>query len=110
MVLMSRRDAGLPEEAIQSFERAIRMSPVDPELHSSFAGMGSAFIELGRFDEAIVAGRKAQRYNPSRPPYGCLASAFALLDAEARQAAARVLEVDPTFTISIWIARGTVPF
>ena len=37
----------------------------------------------------------------------CLASAFAHLgcDAEAREAAARLLEVDPAFTISSWIAR-----
>ena len=85
------------------------MSPVDPELHSSFAGMGSAFIELGRFDEAIVAGRKALRHNPSHPlAYLCLASAFAHLgrDAEAHEAAARLLEVDPALTISAWIARG----
>ena len=34
------RIAGLPEEAIRSFERAIRMSPVDPRLHLTFAGMG----------------------------------------------------------------------
>jgi len=101
--------AGLPEEAVQSFERAIRMSPVDPLLHSSFAGMGYAFIELGRFDEAILAGKKALRQNPSySSAFRCLASAYAHLgrDAEAREAAARLLEVDPAFTISSWIARG----
>jgi adenylate cyclase len=32
--------AGLPEEAVRSFERAIRMSPVDPRLHLTLAGMG----------------------------------------------------------------------
>jgi adenylate cyclase len=103
------RTAGVPEEAVWSLERAIRMSPVDPRLHSTFAGMGLAFIELGRFDEAIVAGRKAQRHNPSLPlAYRCLASAFAHLgrDAEAREAAARVLELDPAFTISPLIAWG----
>src|SRR5713101_4488 len=103
------RIAGLPEEAVRSFEHAIRMSPVDPRLHLTFAGMGMAFIELRRFDEAIVAGKKAQRQNPSYSgAYRCLASAFAHLgrDAEAREAAARVLEVDPAFTISAWIARG----
>ncbi len=103
------RIAGLPEEAVRSFERAIRMSPVDPLLHRSFTGMGLAFIELRRFDEAIVAGKKAQRQNPSYSlAYRCLASAFAHLgrDAEAREAAARLLEVDPAFTISAWIARG----
>ena len=103
------RVAGLPEEAVRSFERGMRMSPVDPQLHQSFAGMGMAFIELRRFDEAIVAGKKALRHNPSYPTaYSCLASAFAHLgrDAEAREAAARVLEFDPAFTISAWIARG----
>jgi adenylate cyclase len=101
--------AGLPEEAVQSFERAIRMSPVDPRLHLLFAGMGLAFTELGRFDEAIVAGKKALRQNPSYVAvYRYLASAFAHLgrDAEAREAAAHVLETDPAFTISAWIARG----
>ena len=85
------------------------MSPVDPLLHSSFAGMGYAFIELGRFDEAILAGKKALRQNPSySSAFRCLASAYAHLgrDAEAREAAARLLEVDPAFTISSWIARG----
>jgi adenylate cyclase len=71
--------------------------------------MGMAFIELGRFDEAIVVGKKALRQNPSySSAYRCLASAFAHLgrNAEAREAAARVLETDPAFTISAFIARG----
>jgi adenylate cyclase len=103
------RITGLPEEAVPSFERAMRMSPVDPRLHITFGGMGLTLIELGRFDEAIVAGKKALRQNPSYSvAYRCLASAFAHLgrDAEAREAVARLLEVDPAFTISAWIARG----
>jgi adenylate cyclase len=102
------RIAGLPEEAIRSFERAIRMSPVDPRLHMTLTGIGMAFIELRRFDEAIVIGKKALRQNLFVATYRCLASAFAHLgrDAEAHDAAARVLEIDPAFTISAWIARG----
>jgi adenylate cyclase len=103
------RNAGRPEEAIRSFERAIRMNPVDPRLQFTFAGMAMAFIELGRFDEAIAAGKKAQRHNPAfSSTYRCLASAFAHLgrDTEAREAAARLFELDPAFTISAWIARG----
>ena len=103
------RNAGQPEEAVRSFERAVRMSPVDPWLYDTFAGVGFALIELGRFDEAIAAGKKALRQNPSyAAAYRCLTSAFAHLgrDAEAREAAARVLEVDPSFTISGYIARG----
>ncbi len=101
--------AGVPEEAVRSFERAMRMSPIDPLLDRLSVGMGMAFIELRRFDEAIAAGKKALRHNPSfSGTYWCLASAFAHLgrDAEAREAAARLLEVDPPFTISAWIARG----
>ena len=104
-----RRAAGLPQEAVQSFERAIRMNPTDPLLHPSFVGMGIALIELRRFDEAIVAGKKAQRHKSSyAPAYCCLASAFAHLgrEAEAREAVARLLEFDPAFTISAFIARG----
>jgi adenylate cyclase len=103
------RNAGRPEEAIQSFERAIRMSPVDPLLHRSFTGIGYASIELRCFDEAVAVAKKALRQNPLFPPvHRCLTSAFAHLgrDAEARQAAARLLELDPAFTISAWIARG----
>jgi adenylate cyclase len=101
--------AGLPEEAIRSFERAVRMSPVDPRLWSTLLGIGVALIELRRFDEAIVAGKKAQRQNPSYSVvYRCLASAFAHLgrDAEAHDAAARLLEIDPAFTVSAFNARA----
>jgi adenylate cyclase len=77
-------------------------------LHETLSGMGYAFIELGRFDEAIVAGKRALRQNASLGvAYRCLASAFALLgrDAEAREAATRLLEVDPAFTISARMGR-----
>ena len=85
------------------------MSPVDPLLHRLFAGMGMALIELRRFDEAVVGARKALHHTPPYTgAYRCLASAFAHLgrDAEAREAAARLLEFDPAFTICVWIARG----
>jgi adenylate cyclase len=103
------RLAGLSEEAVRSFERAIRMSPIDPRLHQTWTGMGMALVELRRFEEAIAAGKKAVRQNPSYGgAYRCLVAAFAHLghDAEAREAAVRLLEVDPTFTISALIARG----
>jgi adenylate cyclase len=72
----AHRLAGLLEEAVLSFERAMRVSPVDPYLVHSHIGIAYAFIELGRFGEAIVAGKKALRLTPtlggvhpvSRPP------------------------------------------
>ena len=102
------RIAGLPEEAIRSYERAIRMSPVGSRQYMTLTGIGVALIELRRFDEAIVVLKKALRQNLFVATYRCLASAFAHLgrDAEAQDAAARVLEIDPAFTISARIARG----
>jgi len=103
------RNAGQWEEAIRSFDRAFRRSPLDPRLQFTFTGMGMALVELGRFEDAIVAGRKAQRHNPLfSSTYRCLASAFAHLgrDAEAGEAITRMAELDPAFTISAWIDRG----
>jgi len=103
------RIAGQPEEAIRNFEHAFRLSPLDPQLHRSLIGMAMALIELGRFDEAIMAAKKAVRQNPAHAAsYRCLASAFAHLghDAQAHEAAAGVIEHDPTFTISTYIGRG----
>ena len=54
----------------------------------------------------LLSGRPWRGSTPMA--YRGLASAFAHLgqDTEAREAAAHVLEVDPTFTISAFLARG----
>ena len=101
--------SGQYEEAIRSFEHSIRLNPLDPQLHAGLAGTGFALIELRRFDEAVAFSKKALRHNSSDgQAYRGLAAALAHLgrDAEAREAAARFLEIDPTFTITAWIARG----
>jgi adenylate cyclase len=103
--------AGQPEEAIRSFERRIRLSPFDPLLFATFAGMSVGFIGLGRFDEAVSAAKKALRQNPFFPfTYRCLASALAHLgrEAEAREAVADLLELEPNFRISERVGRGDV--
>ena len=102
--------AGQPEEAIRSFERAIRLSPSDPLLFSTVAGMSAAFIGLDRFDEAVAAARKAIRENQTFVlAHLCLAAALAHLgrEAEAREAVARLLEFKPDFYISEWVARDS---
>ena len=52
------RIAGLPEEALRSFERAIRMSPVDPRLHLTFTGMGMALLSFVALTRPSSRGRK----------------------------------------------------
>ena len=103
------KTAGQYEEAIRSFERSIRLNPLDPTLHVTLAGIGQILIEHRRFDEAVAVTKRALRQNASYSGiYRGLASALAHLgrEAEAREAAARLLEFDPSFTISTWIARG----
>jgi adenylate cyclase len=71
--------------------------------------MGQSLVELRRFDEAVAVAKRALRRNTSHPAiHRALVSALAHLgrDAEAHEAATRLLEVDPAFTISAYIARG----
>ena len=99
--------AGQPGEAIRSFERAIRLSPFDPFLFARFAGMSAALIDLGRFDEAVAAAKKAVLMNQRHAvAYRCLAAALAHLgrEAEARETVDRLLELEPNFRISEWTA------
>ena len=73
--------------------------------------MGVAFIGLGRFDEAVSAAKKAIGQNTVFPfSYRCLASALAHLgrEAEAKEAVAGLLELDPDFRISERVAPGDV--
>ena len=103
------RYAGQDEEAIRSFERTIRLSPLDPLLYTTFVGIGIALIGLRRFDEAVEAAKKALRKNQSfTPSYRCLAAALAHLgrEAEAREAVARHLELEPNFRIAKFLAPG----
>ncbi|WP_245310717.1 adenylate/guanylate cyclase domain-containing protein [Bradyrhizobium valentinum] len=99
--------AGEPEEAIRSFDRAIRLSPFDPWLFARFTGIGIAYIGVGRFDKAVAAAKNALQKNQKYgAAYQCLAAALAHLGrhAEARKAATQILEIEPHFRISEWVA------
>ena len=102
--------SGQAEEAIRSFERAIRLSPLDPMNFMAFAGLASAFIRQERFDEAVAAAKKSLRksHQTFTGAYRCLAAALAQLgrEAEAKEAAVRMLELDPNFRISEWMPGG----
>jgi adenylate cyclase len=97
------------EEALRSFERSIRLSPLDPMLYDTLTGVSSALITLGRDEEAVVQARKALGLNPRfTSAHRCLAAALAYLgrDAEAKEAAARLLEIEPSFHIGKWAVYG----
>lgn len=97
------------EEALLSFERAIRLSPVDPRLYDTLTGMASALIFLCRDDEAAAKARKALALNPRfTSAHRCLAAALAYLgrSVEAKEAAASLLEIEPSFRVNAWANYG----
>ena len=97
------------QEAMLSFERFVRVSPLDPLLYINFAGMAIALIELGRFGEAVEIANRALRQNQTYAlTYLGLAAALAHLgrQAEASEAVARLLELNPGFRISEWTSRA----
>ena len=67
------------EEAIPLQERAIRLSPHDPNIVVWYARIGQAYLLQSRIDEAILWYEKARAVSPGRwHVHAYLASAFAL--------------------------------
>ena len=68
--------AGLPEEAVRSFERAIRMSPVDPRYTCRLLGWGWPLLSLVALTRPSSQGRKP---NARTPPFRQLTAVSLLL-------------------------------
>ena len=94
-----RISAGLLDEAIQSIEQAIRLSPHDSFVGVWYSQIGLAYLLHSRTDEAILWLEKSRSTSPNRP-FGhiWLAAAYGLNDDTKRAAAelaeARRLSVD----------------
>ena len=94
---------GEAERAIEWSERGMRLSPFDSWAFAAFDAQAMAHFVRGRFDEACHAARRSVQANPAHSiTYVQLAAALAKLGRleEARAAAARVLELHPTFRYS----------
>jgi adenylate cyclase len=83
---------GSIEELIPAQERAIRLSPRDPQIGLFFSRIGCVHLLQSRIDEAIVWCEKARNATPAHPQFRTfLASAYALKD-DAKRAAAELAE------------------
>jgi TolB-like protein/Flp pilus assembly protein TadD len=94
---------GETEVAIEHFAHAMRLSPVDPEVNRMQAGMATAHLVAGRYEEAAFWAQKALREQPTYPTALRLAAASAALAGrpeEARQIVERLRQVDPTISLS----------
>jgi TolB-like protein len=94
---------GDPDDAIAHFTRAIRLSPLDPEMYRMQAGMAAAHLFAGRFDDASSWAAKAFRNLPSfLMVVAVIAASHALAGRtdEARRAIQHLRQLDPTLRIS----------
>jgi TolB-like protein len=92
--------SGEAERAIEWSERGMRLSPFDPWAFAAFDAQAMSHLLRGRHDEACRAAYRSVQANPAHSiTYVQLAAALAKLGRleEARIAAARVLELHPTF-------------
>ena len=89
--------------AMEHFERAMRLSPLDPEMGYMLSGLGFAHLVAGDLENALGAGRKALQESPHLMSSHylvtiCLASLGRMNEAAA--AAARLLQLDPGFSLA----------
>jgi len=93
---------GESASAIEHFERAMRLSPLDPLTYFGCTGLAFAYAFAGRYDEAISSATKALHEQPNwATALRVAAMANALSDrmVEARAAMARLREVDPALRL-----------
>jgi TolB-like protein/class 3 adenylate cyclase len=94
---------GEPASAIERLERSRRLSPLDPIAYMGYAGMALALLLADRYDEAVSWAAKARNEQPNwATSLRVAAIAYALSDriVEAREAMARLREIDPTLRLS----------
>lgn len=92
--------AGQADRAIEWGERALRLSPFDPWAWSAFHALALGHFKLGHDEDAAKAAYRAVQHNPRHSiSHMLLAASLAKLgrQADAKSAAARVLELQPAF-------------
>ena len=95
--------ASRPERAIENFERALRLSPLDPMNFNNHVGLGAAQEILQDYDKAVAHYRRAFEERPHAMwIYRSLATSLAGAGRmeEARQAYAEMMRNYPSLTVS----------
>ena len=94
---------GEPEAAIERFERAMRLSPLDPWLMGMRAGTAYAHFFLDRYDEAASWAAMALQCSPDYLPglrITAISNTMAGRPEQAHKAVARLRELNPTLRLS----------
>jgi adenylate cyclase len=95
--------ADRPERAIENFERAFRLSPLDPMNFNNYVGMASAHEVAQDYDKAAAFYRRAIEERPNAKwIYRHLASSLSGAGRmkEAQQAYAEMMKTYPGLTVA----------
>jgi TolB-like protein/class 3 adenylate cyclase len=90
------------ERAIESFDRMIRLSPLDPLRISAWNGTSHGFFSLARYEEGCAAAMKSIQFSANAHSLGAfiINAVRAGRTGEARQAVSRLLKLQPGFRTS----------
>ena len=90
------------ERAIESFDRMIRLSPLDPLRVSAWNGTSHAFFSLARYEEGCAAALKSIQFNVNAHSLGAfiINAVRAGRPGETQKAVGRLLKIQPGFRTS----------
>jgi TolB-like protein/Tfp pilus assembly protein PilF len=93
---------GEAERAVESFDRMIRLSPLDPLRIGAWNGSSFAFFHLRRYEEGYASAMKSIQFATNAHTLGafvvnCVGAGRAV---EAREAVAQLLKLQPDFRTS----------
>jgi len=95
--------SGEPAKAVANFQRAMQLSPLDPEIFSMLSGLALGYLMLRKDDEGLAAALAATRERPASVlGYRLSALAYVRLNRmeEAREAGRKLMALDPSFRLS----------
>jgi TolB-like protein len=96
-----------PQQALERFEKAMRLSPLDPFAFNTRIGMASALACLGNPVEAVAIAKDVTKKHPEATWVHRLLASWAAMAGDmetARSAARKLLATNPDFTIQRYLA------
>ncbi len=100
------------EASVECFKRAMRLSPLDPEMGYMLSGIAMANDYLGRHEDAVELSKLAVAEMPNwLPPWLTLATASSALGRteEAQSAMKTILSIRPGFTATRYLGMLAQP-
>jgi TolB-like protein len=96
-----------PEQALERFEKAMKLSPLDPFAFNTRMGMASALACSGRPEAAVEIAKHVTKRHPEVTWAHRLLASWAAMAGDmktARSAARKLLAANPDFTIRHYLA------